>query len=119
MSDIAIKVENLSKRYRIGMKEQQADTLMGAMTGWLKAPLDNFRQLRKLSHFSGNGHDDPDTIYALKDVSFEVKQGEVVGIPSAALRTSIGCNGTGDVPHSQADISQAHVRLGYCASIRY
>jgi len=36
-----------------------------------------------------------ETIWALKDVSFEVKQGEVVGIPSARLRASIGRNGAG------------------------
>lgn len=87
MSDIAIKVENLSKRYRIGLKEQMPDTFVGAMTSWLKAPLANYRQLRQLSHFSNNGHDASDIIWALKDVSFEVKQGEVVGI--------IGRNGAG------------------------
>ena len=35
MSDLAIKVENLSKRYRIGLKEELPDTIMGAMTSWL------------------------------------------------------------------------------------
>ena len=34
-------------------------------------------------------------IWALKDVSFEVKHGEVVGIPSPPLRASIGWNGAG------------------------
>ncbi len=87
MSDIAIKVQNLSKRYRIGLKEEMPDTLVGAMTAWLKSPIANFRQLRKLSHFSDNGHDPDDIIWALKDVSFKVKQGEVVGI--------IGRNGAG------------------------
>ncbi len=87
MSDIAIRVENLSKRYRIGLKEEMPDTLIGAMTNWFKSPLANFRQLQKLSHFSDNGHDPEDIIWALKDVSFEVKQGEVVGI--------IGRNGAG------------------------
>jgi lipopolysaccharide transport system ATP-binding protein len=87
MSDIAIRVENLSKRYRIGLKEEMPDTLIAAMTNWFKSPLANFRQLRKLSHFSDNGYDPEDIIWALKDVSFEVKQGEVIGI--------IGRNGAG------------------------
>jgi lipopolysaccharide transport system ATP-binding protein len=87
MSDIAINVENLSKRYRIGLKEEMPDTLVGAMKGWLRSPLANFRQLRRLSYFSENGADPEDVIWALKDVSFEVKQGEVIGI--------IGRNGAG------------------------
>jgi len=87
MNDVAIRVENLSKRYRIGLQEELPDTLLGAMSSWLKAPLANFRDLRKLSHFHDNGRDSPDIIWALKDVSFEVKQGEVVGI--------IGRNGAG------------------------
>jgi ABC-type polysaccharide/polyol phosphate transport system ATPase subunit len=36
-----------------------------------------------------------DTIWALRDVSFQVQQGEVVGIPSTELRTGIGRNGAG------------------------
>lgn len=87
MTDIAIKVENLSKRYRIGLKEELPDTFAGAMISWLKMPVTNFRQLRRLSHFSRNGHEPDDVIWALKNVSFEVKKGEVVGI--------IGRNGAG------------------------
>jgi lipopolysaccharide transport system ATP-binding protein len=87
MPEIAIKVENLSKRYRIGLKEQFPDTFVGAMTSWLKTPFYNFRQLRQLSHFSDKGSDTSDVIWALKDVSFGVKQGEVVGV--------IGRNGAG------------------------
>ena len=52
MSDIAIRVENLSKRYRIGLKEEQHDTtstalsagLAGALTDWLKRPAHNLRR---------------------------------------------------------------------------
>ena len=87
MNDIAIKVEKLSKRYRIGLKEELPETLVAAMTGWLRSPLANYRQLRRLSQFSEDGHEAEDILWALKDVSFEVKQGEVVGI--------IGRNGAG------------------------
>jgi lipopolysaccharide transport system ATP-binding protein len=86
MSDIAVKVENLSKAYRLGMKEQIHDTLTGVMASWVKAPIRNFRNLRKLSSFDGNKESD-DVLWALKDVSFEVKHGEVLGI--------IGRNGAG------------------------
>jgi lipopolysaccharide transport system ATP-binding protein len=85
MNDIAIKVEGLSKAYRIGLKEQRHETLFGAAAAFLKAPLSNFRDLRKLSRFEGD--DEEDKVWALRDISFEVKQGEAVGI--------IGRNGAG------------------------
>ena len=85
MSDLAIQVDNLSKQYRIGVHEKKHDTVMSAALSWVRSPLDNFRQLRRLSTF--NGHNEDDVLWALKDVSFEVKQGEVIGI--------IGRNGAG------------------------
>jgi len=87
MSNTAIKVENLSKRYRIGLKKEIHDTMVGAVTDFIKRPIKNLKRLRKLSTFSKNGNESEDIIWALKDVSFEVKQGEVVGI--------IGRNGSG------------------------
>lgn len=86
MTDIAITVESLSKAYRIGRKEQVPDTLVGAAASWLKAPLSNLGRLRRLDTFSQNGEAD-DVVWALKDVSFEVSRGEVIGI--------IGRNGAG------------------------
>src|SRR6185295_4281659 len=72
-----IKVENLAKQYRIGESKNSYTTLRDAVTETVRAPLK--RLLR-------NGNN-PTTIWALKDVSFEVWPGEVIGI--------IGHNGAG------------------------
>ncbi len=84
MSDIVIRVENLSKRYRIGLKEKKANTLAGQMVNIIKSPWENFKRLRHLNRF---GEEDESVFWALKDINFEVKEGEVLGI--------IGKNGAG------------------------
>ena len=86
MSEIAIKVSNLSKRYRIGLKEEVHDTFMGSIASWLRSPVSNYRRVHNLASFSTKGESD-DIIWALNTVSFNVKRGEVIGI--------IGANGAG------------------------
>jgi lipopolysaccharide transport system ATP-binding protein len=81
MTDIAIRVENLSKQYRIGKRERYK-TLRDTLTDAAAAP---FRRLRNPPFAIRNSQSE--FIWALKDVSFEVKRGEVVGI--------IGRNGAG------------------------
>jgi len=77
-----ISVKKLGKCYRIGQREQYK-TLQDAMVAAAKAPL--YRIKKRLS--SDNENHDLSHIWALKDVSFEVEQGEVMGI--------IGRNGSG------------------------
>jgi len=85
MTDIAIKVEHLSKRYRIGLKEEIKKSLSDKASAWVKTPYTNLKRLRDLTRF--NNDNGEDIIWALKSISFDVKQGEVVGI--------IGRNGSG------------------------
>jgi lipopolysaccharide transport system ATP-binding protein len=75
MSELAIRVENISKQYRLGNLQSRYKTIRESFTDILLAP---FRKLKPT---------EVKTIWALKEVSFEVKPGEVLGI--------IGRNGAG------------------------
>jgi len=85
MNDIAIRVENISKQYRIGSRQKRYRALRDVLTDAARAP---FRQASKFLRGQATGAAKLDqTIWALKDVSLEIKQGDVVGI--------IGSNGAG------------------------
>lgn len=84
-SEAAIIAEGVAKQYHIGLKERRQDSLLQSALGWLSSPVKNLRQLRRLSQVGSD--DAEDVIWALRDVSFTVNRGEVLGV--------IGRNGAG------------------------
>jgi len=85
MNDIAIRAENISKKFQIGRRQGSYKTLRDTIADAFVAPI---RKAGKLLRGQAAGAAELDeTIWALKDISFEVKHGEIVGI--------IGRNGSG------------------------
>src|SRR5688572_1708245 len=77
MSDFAIRVKDLSKRYEIVVGKHRHDTLRDQIS----------ESFRSLFHRNAHARRQRQTFWALKDVSFEVKPGDVIGV--------IGQNGAG------------------------
>lgn len=76
MSDLTIKTENLSKSYRLGRRERYL-ALRDVLSNAVKAPARLF-----------GAHAEPaESMWAVKDVCLEVRQGEILGI--------VGRNGAG------------------------
>jgi lipopolysaccharide transport system ATP-binding protein len=85
MNHPAIRVEHLGKLYRIGSARERNKTFREAVTDMIAAP---WRYMKNaLLKQPATNSEKSNYIWALKDVSFEVKRGEVVGI--------IGRNGAG------------------------
>ena len=86
MSDIAIKVEGLGKQYRLG--EIGTGTISHDLNRWfarLRGKEDPFAKVGETNDRTSKGSSD--YVWSLRDVDFEVKKGEVLGI--------IGRNGAG------------------------
>ncbi|WHZ21005.1 MAG: Teichoic acid export ATP-binding protein TagH [Nitrospira sp.] len=77
MGDTAVRVEQLSKQYRLGATQAAEASLAGALA----------RGLRRLWRPQPVVPRAAESLWALRDVSFEIKQGEVFGV--------IGTNGSG------------------------
>lgn len=83
MSDIAIHIEGLAKKYQIGRLKKKK-TLRETLASTAVKPV---RAVQSLVHRNGHHRTSDETLWALRDISFEVKHGEVTGI--------IGRNGAG------------------------
>ncbi len=84
MNDVAIRVEGLGKQYRIGVAPERYRTLRDNLVNLLNWPL---RRLRSNLFSENRSDDEAATIWALRDVNFELHKGQVLGI--------IGRNGAG------------------------
>lgn len=81
-----IMVSDISKRYRIGGKKSEHKTMIGQLSSLLTYPIRKYKDLKNLSSFE-EVSDDENIVWALKNVSFTVEEGEVLGI--------VGNNGAG------------------------
>lgn len=85
MGDIAIRLEKISKKFNIGRRQESYKTLRDTLMETFVSP---FRKAGKLLRGQASGAAELDeTIWALNDISFEIKSGEIIGI--------IGRNGSG------------------------
>src|SRR5213593_2344881 len=84
MTEIAVRVRELAKLYRIGHREERYRTLRDTLADIAAAP---YRRLRSAFRKPISEGRTNDLIWALRDVSFDVKRGEVMGV--------IGRNGAG------------------------
>ncbi|MEL7645253.1 MAG: ABC transporter ATP-binding protein [Anaerolineaceae bacterium] len=79
-SEYSIQVKGISKRYKIGSAQQRADTLRDLISSQVQKIGQSFSR-------GGRANKTANTIWALKDITFDVRQGQALGI--------VGRNGAG------------------------
>ena len=101
MTDTVIHLENLSKKYIIGASQERFDTIRDLLVHAVKAP------------FQKKVKDESRVFWALRDISFDVERGSVIGI--------VGRNGAGKstllkvlsrVTDPTSGIGEIHGRVG-------
>jgi lipopolysaccharide transport system ATP-binding protein len=109
MNDIAIRVEDLGKLYRIGTSPERYKTLRDTIVNGVNASID---RLKRGVNVTPNSSENS-TIWALRQVSFEVPRGKVLGI--------VGRNGAGKstllkilsrVTEPTEGVAEIHGRVG-------
>ena len=85
MDTLAIKVSNLGKAYRIGLKQKKQETLAGSIIAAIKAPVRNFRNISNLNKLK-NQEGGADIFWANRNINFEVHKGWVLLVKMAQVK---------------------------------
>lgn len=84
-NDLAISAQGISKKFQIGQSRRHTNHFIDVLKSSITSPIKKIGALVRGEPYAASGLNH--SIWALKDISFEVKQGEVLGI--------VGVNGAG------------------------